>query len=75
MSEPVIAISDLTRRFGATTALAGVSLSMPKGAVYGLVGALIALPIAAVLRETLGYLSHHVVLEPFRPGPPPAAPG
>ena len=39
MSEPVIDISDLTRRFGATTALAGVSLSMPKGAVYGLVGA------------------------------------
>jgi len=45
-------------------------------AVYGLVGALIALPIAAILRETLGYLSHHVVLEPFRPGPPPPpAPG
>lgn len=39
MSEPVIAISELTRRFGAKTALDSVSLSMPRGAVYGLVGA------------------------------------
>ena len=39
MSESVISISDLTRRFGATTALSGVSLSLPRGAVYGLVGA------------------------------------
>ncbi|HEV8125015.1 MAG TPA: ABC transporter ATP-binding protein [Gemmatimonadales bacterium] len=35
----VITVSDLTRRFGATTALASVSLSLPRGAVYGLVGA------------------------------------
>ena len=39
VSEPVIAVSELTRRFGATTALAAVSLSLPRGAVYGLVGA------------------------------------
>jgi len=39
VSEPVIAVSELTRRFGATTALASVSLSLPRGAVYGLVGA------------------------------------
>ena len=39
MNEPVIEISDLTRRFGATTALDAVSLSLPRGAVYGLVGA------------------------------------
>ena len=39
MSEPVINISELTRRFGAKTALTRVSLSMPRGAVYGLVGA------------------------------------
>lgn len=39
MSEPVIAVSELTRRFGARTALASVSLSMPRGSVYGLVGA------------------------------------
>jgi ABC-2 type transport system ATP-binding protein len=38
MSEAVIAVSELTRRFGATTALASVSLSLPRGAVYGLVG-------------------------------------
>jgi ABC-2 type transport system ATP-binding protein len=37
-ADPVIDISGLTRRFGATTALASVSLSMPRGAVYGLVG-------------------------------------
>lgn len=39
MSESVIDVSGLTRRFGATTALASVSLSLPRGAVYGLVGA------------------------------------
>src|SRR5437870_8716464 len=39
MSEPVISVSDLTRRFGATTALGSVSLVLPCGAVYGLVGA------------------------------------
>lgn len=39
MNEPVIHVSELTRRFGKTTALESVSLSMPRGAVYGLVGA------------------------------------
>jgi ABC-2 type transport system ATP-binding protein len=39
VSESVIDVSDLTRRFGATTALDSVSLSLPRGAVYGLVGA------------------------------------
>ena len=39
LNDPVISVSELTRRFGATTALASVSLSLPRGAVYGLVGA------------------------------------
>src|SRR5438034_1916478 len=39
VSESVISISQLTRRFGATTALDSVTLSLPRGAVYGLVGA------------------------------------
>ena len=39
VSESVINVSELTRRFGARTALASVSLSLPHGAVYGLVGA------------------------------------
>jgi ABC-2 type transport system ATP-binding protein len=39
VSESVIAVSELTRRFGATTALASVTLSVPRGGVYGLVGA------------------------------------
>ena len=34
-------------------------------AIYGIVGALIALPVAAVLRETILYLRRHVVLEPW----------
>ena len=38
MSEAVIDVAELTRRFGATTALAKVSVSLPRGAVYGLVG-------------------------------------
>jgi predicted PurR-regulated permease PerM len=33
--------------------------------LYGLVGALIALPILSVLRETVLYLSRHLVLEPW----------
>jgi ABC-2 type transport system ATP-binding protein len=39
VNEPVIAVSELTRRFGATTALASVTLDVPRGGVYGLVGA------------------------------------
>jgi ABC-2 type transport system ATP-binding protein len=38
MNESVIEVSELTRRFGARTALASVTVSMPRGAVYGLVG-------------------------------------
>ena len=39
VSDPVIDVSELARRFGTTTALDSVSLSLPRGAVYGLVGA------------------------------------
>ena len=39
LDEPIVAVSTLTRRFGSTTALASVSLSLARGAVYGLVGA------------------------------------
>src|SRR5438270_1798884 len=39
MKPSVITVSEVTRRFGAKTALASVSLSMSRGAVYGLVGA------------------------------------
>jgi ABC-2 type transport system ATP-binding protein len=35
----VVVIDNLTRRFRGTTALDGVSLSIPRGGVYGLVGA------------------------------------
>ena len=37
-NEPVVHVSELTRRFGATTALDSVSLSVTRGAVHGLVG-------------------------------------
>jgi len=37
--------------------------------VYGIVGAFVALPVAAVIRETVVYLRRHVVLEPWH-GPP-----
>ena len=33
--------------------------------LYGIVGALVALPILAVLRETVAYLREHLVLEPW----------
>src|SRR5712664_1478434 len=39
VSESVVTVSELTRRFGATTALASVSVFLPHEAVYGLVGA------------------------------------
>ena len=39
IAEPVIQVSELTRAFGTKTALDSVSVSMPRGAVYGLVGA------------------------------------
>jgi predicted PurR-regulated permease PerM len=47
--------------------------------IYGIVGALIALPIAATLRETVLYLRRHLVLEPWGSGlalagPPPTPP-
>ena len=38
MSDSVINVSELTRRFGSKTALSSVTLSLPRGAVYGLVG-------------------------------------
>ena len=37
--DDVISISNVTRRFGSRTALASVSLAVPRGSVYGLVGA------------------------------------
>jgi predicted PurR-regulated permease PerM len=49
------------------------------GEVYGVLGALLALPLAAVARETAVYLRRHLVLEPWGAesplllrGPPPA---
>lgn len=39
MAEPVIQLSNLCRRFGRKLALDAVSLSLPSGVVYGLVGA------------------------------------
>jgi len=41
------------------------------GHLYGIMGALIALPLAAIARETTVYLSRHLVLEPW--GTPSAA--
>jgi predicted PurR-regulated permease PerM len=40
-------------------------------AIYGIVGALMALPVASVIRETVLYLRRHVVLEPWRAQAPP----
>ena len=39
--------------------------------LYGVIGALLALPIAAVARETAIYLRRHVVLEPWGTSIPP----
>jgi putative heme transporter len=37
--------------------------------LYGIVGALVALPVAAVLRETAVYLSKHLTFEPWERAP------
>jgi predicted PurR-regulated permease PerM len=42
------------------------------GSIFGLVGALIALPVAAVIRETAIYLQRHTVLEPWDVKRPPS---
>lgn len=42
--------------------------------LYGIVGAFVALPVAAVLRETVIYLRRHVVLERWPVTHPPEAP-
>jgi ABC-2 type transport system ATP-binding protein len=39
MQDPVIHVAALTRRFGARVVLDGVDLAVPRGAVFGLVGA------------------------------------
>src|SRR5882762_1157913 len=39
MRDSAVEISELSRRFGTKTALDSVSLALPRGAVYGLVGA------------------------------------
>jgi predicted PurR-regulated permease PerM len=39
--------------------------------VYGIVGAIVALPFAAVIRTTVMYLRRHLVLEPWNTSPPP----
>jgi hypothetical protein len=53
------------------------------GELYGILGALVALPLAAVARETVDYLRRHLVLEPWgttapdtviAPAPPPLPP-
>jgi predicted PurR-regulated permease PerM len=36
--------------------------------LYGLVGALLALPLLSILRETAVYLSRHLTFEPWSPG-------
>ena len=43
------------------------------GEIYGFVGALVALPIAAIVRETVVYLRRHLVLEPWGTVSPTAA--
>ena len=45
------------------------------GQIYGIIGAFIALPIAAILRETLVYMRRHLVLEPWPRAPAVALAG
>ena len=53
---PVIEIKDLTRKFGPKLALAGVNLIVPRGSVFGLVGANGA-GKTTLIRHVLGLLT------------------
>jgi ABC-2 type transport system ATP-binding protein len=55
MPDQVIEVSNLTRRFGTKTALASITLSLPRGGVYGLVGANAA-GKTTLIRHVLGLL-------------------
>jgi ABC-2 type transport system ATP-binding protein len=55
MDEPAIQLANLSRRFGQKTALDGVTLSLPRGVVYGLVGANGA-GKTTIIRHILGLL-------------------
>ncbi len=44
------------------------------GQLYGVVGAFVALPVAAILRETVVYLRRHVILERWPTAATPSAP-
>ena len=41
--------------------------------LYGILGALVSLPVAAIIRETVVYLRRHLVLEPWGPAEPALA--
>jgi len=41
--------------------------------LYGIAGALVALPVAAIIRQAVIYLRRHLVLEPWHTAPPLAA--
>ena len=44
-------------------------------ALYGIVGSLVALPVAAVIRQTIIYLRDHTVFESWGPPNLPVTPG
>lgn len=58
MSEPAIVVNDLHRKFGAVEALRGVSFTVNKGELYGLVG-----PDAAGKTTTMRSLAGLIVLD------------
>ena len=56
MNQPILEIRDLKRNFGKKIALDGVSLSIPTGGVFGLIGGNGA-GKTTLLKHTLGLLS------------------
>src|SRR5436190_23316401 len=57
-AEPVVSVERLSRRFGATVALDDLSLSVPRGSVFGVVGANGA-GKTTLIRHLLGLLRAH----------------
>jgi ABC-2 type transport system ATP-binding protein len=74
MSDPVIEVQNLTKRYGDAVAVDGISFSIPRGEIFGLLGPngagktttiLMLLGLSDITSGTVRVLGHDPVREPF----------
>ena len=56
METPVLSIQNLSKRYGSITAIDDLNLQIHKGDVFGILGLLLAIPLAAVIEIVLSEL-------------------